>query len=164
LIELVKYNSKLEKSLVNLQNTKNVSDWLIVVPYPYTNKDAKWWINHCKESRNAQRDFLFAIENDGEHIGGISLHKKFEHSAELGYWLGEQYWGKGYMNQAINQIIDIAFKELNLIRVFAFVFEENIYSENVLIKTGFEYEGFLKKCHKKGNRIFNSKVYAKVID
>lgn len=163
MIELVNYSNKHIDSLINLLNNKNVSDWLVMVPYPYTKKDARWWINHCKDAKNNKRDFLFAIENEEEHVGGISLHKKFEHSAELGYWLGEPYWGKSYMFEAINKIIEIAFEELKLIRVFAYIFEENIKSENVLLKTGFEYESLLKKCHKKGNKIFNSKVYAKVI-
>ncbi|MFC2093287.1 GNAT family N-acetyltransferase [Bacteroidota bacterium] len=163
MIELVNYSNKHIDSLINLLNNKNVSDWLVMVPYPYTKKDAKWWINHCKDAKNNKRDFLYAIENEEEHVGGISLHKKFEHSAELGYWLGEPYWSKGYMFEAINNIIEFAFEDLKLIRVFAYVFEENIKSENVLLKTGFLYEGLLKKCHKKGNKIFNSKVYAKVI-
>ena len=163
MIELVNYSNKHIDSLINLLDNKNVSDWLVMVPYPYTKKDARWWINHCKDAKNNKKDFLYAIEIEEEHVGGISLHKKFEHSAELGYWLGEPYWGKSYMFEAINKIIEIAFEELKLIRVFAYVFEENIKSENVLLKTGFEYEGLLKKCHKKGNIFFNSKVYAKVI-
>ena len=163
MIELVNYSNKHIDSLINLLNNKNVSDWLVMVPYPYTKKDARWWINHCKDAKNNKKDFLYAIEIEEEHVGGISLHKKFEHSAELGYWLGEPYWGKSYMFEAINKIIEIAFEELKLIRVFAYVFEENIKSENVLLKTGFEYESLLKKCHKKGNIFFNSKVYAKVI-
>jgi len=162
LIELVNYSKKHIDSLINLLNNKNVSDWLVMVPYPYTKKDAKWWINHCKVVKRHNRDFLYAIENEEEHVGGIGLHKRYEHSAELGYWLGEPCWGKGFMFEAINKILEFAFEDLKLTRVFAYVFEENIKSENVLLKTGFEYEGLLQKCHKKGNTFFNSKVYAKV--
>ena len=86
-----------------------------------------------------------------------------EHSAELGFWLGEPYWGQGYMADAIYKILNFGFKDLKLTRIYAHAFENNISSEKVLIKTGFEYEGLLKKFHKKGETFINSKLYAKVI-
>ncbi len=163
MIEIVKYSKRHKVTLLKLLNNKNVSDWLLLVPYPYTEKDAKWWINHCKKLEGNGKDFLFALENNGEHIGGIALHKILEHSAELGYWLGEPYWGKGYMIDAINKILNIGFKDLKLTRIFAYAFENNSNSEKVLIRTGFEYEGLLKKYHKKGETFINSKLYASVI-
>lgn len=163
MIEIVKYSKKHKDTLLKLLNNKNVSDWLLLVPYPYTKKDAKWWINHCKKLEGNGKDFVYAIENNGEHVGGIALHKNSEHSAELGYWLGEQYWRKGYMVDAIYKILDFGFKEIKLSRIHAYTFEDNISSEKILIKTGFEYEGLLKKYHKKGDTYINSKLYAKVI-
>ena len=163
MIEIVKYTKKHKDSLLKLLNNKNVSDWLLLVPYPYTDKNAKWWINHCRKFEGNGKDFIFALENNGEHIGGIALHKNSEHSAELGYWLGEPYWGKEYMVDAINKILNFGFKELKLTRIYAHAFENNINSEKVLIKSGFKYEGLLKKFHKKGETFINSKLYAKVI-
>jgi len=97
-------------------------------------------------------------------VGGIGLHKKFEHSAEVGYWVGEEYWGKGYATEALNKILDKGFNELNFTRIQAHVFEGNIASEKLLLKCGFEYERFLKNFHNKGNSFINSKLFAKVVD
>ncbi|HMS64732.1 MAG TPA: GNAT family N-acetyltransferase [Ignavibacteria bacterium] len=163
MIELVKYSLKHKKELVRLLNNKNIEKWLLQVPFPYTSEDADFWINRCNVAENENTDYSFAIENDGKMTGGIGLHKKFEHSAEVGYWIGEEYWGKGYATEALNKILDIGFNELNFSRIHAHVFEGNIASEKLLLKCGFEYEGFLKKCHKKGNEYFNSKLFAKVI-
>ncbi|MEO6695179.1 MAG: GNAT family N-acetyltransferase [Ignavibacteria bacterium] len=160
MIELVKHSAKHRDSLVKLLNNKNVEKWLLQVPYPYSYEDADFWLN---KSVNDSDSFSFAIENNGLHVGGIGLHKKYDHSAEVGYWIGEEYWGKGFGTEALEKILDVAFNELNLVRVHAHVFDGNIASEKILIKCGFEYEGFLKKVHKKNNDFINSKLYAKVI-
>lgn len=163
MIELVKYCDNHRDSLVQLLNNKNVSDWLLLVPYPYTLLDAYWWLNKCKETEGNGKDYNFAIERNGVHIGGIGIRKKYEHACEIGYWLGEVYWGKGYMKHAIIDMILFAVNELNLVRISAEVFEDNTRSEKLLEKCGFEYEGTLKKKHKKGDRYINAKQYAFVI-
>jgi [ribosomal protein S5]-alanine N-acetyltransferase len=163
MIELVKYSEKHRDSLVQLLNNKSVSDWLLLVPYPYTLLDAYWWLNKCKETEGNGKDYSYAIEYDGIHVGGIGLRKKFEHAAEIGYWLGEIYWGKGYMKHALNDILLFAVNELNLVRISAEIFEDNVRSEKLLKKCGFEYEGTLKKKHKKGDRLINAKLYSFVV-
>jgi len=135
---------------------------LLQIPSPYTYADADFWLNKCITNKDNGIDFPFAIENDSTHVGGIGLHKKLEHSVEVGYWIGEEYWGRGYGTSALNKVLDIAFKELNFERVQAHVFDGNIASEKLLLKCGFEYEGFVKKCHKKGDVFINSKLYAKI--
>jgi RimJ/RimL family protein N-acetyltransferase len=105
---------------------------------------------------------LFAIEVDGEFTGGIGLHKKMEHCFDVGYWITEKNWGKGFATEALKTITDLAFGELKIDRIQAFVFEGNEPSEKVLEKCGYEYEGFLKKSHKKGSTFYNSRLYAKV--
>lgn len=163
MIELVKYTSLHKESLVRLLNNHNVEKWLLQVPSPYTPEEADIWIHKCKSGENENTNFSYAIENDGSLVGGIGLHKKFEHSAEVGYWIGEEFWGKGYATTALNNILEIGFNDLNFTRIHAHVFEGNIASEKILLKCGFEYEGLLKKCHKKGDEYFNSKLFAKVI-
>ena len=163
MIELVKYSTKHRDSLVHLLNNENVEKWLLQIPSPYTYEDADFWLNKTNEGADSHEVFGFAIENDGVHIGGIGLHKKYEHSAEVGYWIGEDYWGKGFATEALNKILYKAFNELNFVRIFAHVFEDNIASEKLLIKCGFEYEGLLKKVHKKKDTYFNSKLFAKVV-
>ncbi len=163
MIDLVPHSLKHRDSLVRLLNNVNVEKWLLQVPSPYTYEDADFWLNKCMSGTERGESFPFAIENEGIHIGGIGLHRKFEHSAEVGYWIGEEYWGKGFGTLALNGIMNKAFNEFNFVRVHAHVFEGNIASEKILSKCGFEFEGLLKKCHKKGDIFFDSKLYAKVI-
>ena len=162
-VELKQFSEKHIPALCELLNNENVSKWLLQVPFPYTLQDAEVWINKCKDHPENKTDFVFAIEKDGLLIGGIGLHNKSGHSAEVGYWLGEKYWGNGYITEAIKEITDYGFKELSLVRITAHVFEGNIRSEKVLLKNGFEYEGLLKKNNKKGEIYLNTKLYAKVI-
>lgn len=162
-VELKHFSVKHIPELCELLNNENVSKWLLVVPFPYTQQDAEDWIKHCSETPEVKKDFAYAIESKGSLVGGIGLHIKSTHSAETGYWLGEKYWGNGYMTEAIKKITDFGFNELSLARITAHVFDGNIRSEKILLKNGFELEGFLKKSHKKGDTYLNTKLYAKVI-
>ena len=73
--------------------------------------------------------------------------------------------GAGYIGSVlVRQLLNKGFNELNFTRIQAHIFEGNIASEKLLLKCGFEYEGLLKKCHKKGEVYFNSKLFAKVVD
>lgn len=163
MIQLVEYRKKHLERLLYLLNNKNVTDWLYKMPVPYTKSDAKDWIKYCRKNRDRDDNFLFAIESENELIGGIGLHKRAVHCYETGYWIGEQYWGKGYATEALNKALDFAFNELKIVRVEAFVFEGNSASERVLEKCGFKKEGLLFKRHKKDNIYINSYLFAKVI-
>lgn len=164
MIELVKNSENHRDSIVKLLNNKNIEKWLLQVPHPYTYNDADFWLNKCGNEAVDGDSFSFAIENDGLHVGGIGLTKKNEHSAELGYWIGEEYWNRGFATKAIELILDKGFNEFQFARIHAHTFEGNIASEKLLMKCGFEYEGLLKKIHKKGDTFINSKLFAKVID
>lgn len=85
------------KGLVSAINNINISKWLLVVPYPYTMKDAKLFINHCKKGarKKPRTSYNFAIELKSKHklIGGsdISRVNRDQGTADLGYWLSEDY-------------------------------------------------------------------------
>lgn len=161
MINLTDYSEKHEEAIVRALNNENVAKWLIDPPFPYTKEDASQYVKSCSQKNNA--DYSFAIEYKGEFAGGISLHLKNDFSAVTGYYLDEKYWNKGIMSEALGRVVDFAFNELKLVRISAYVFEDNIASEKVLVKCGFEYEGFLKKSHKKGSKYFNTKLFSKVI-
>jgi len=116
------------EDLIENINNLNVSKWLLVVPYPYTKKDAKWWINCCAEKakEKPRKSYEFAIEFEGKMIGGIGLSKidKFQGSAILGYWLGEGYWRQGIMGEAVERVLDYAFNRLKLRRINSEAFVE----------------------------------------
>lgn len=162
MIEIVNISLKHRDSLVRLLNNNNVERWLLKVPSPYLLSDADEFIQNNMAQSNNENDFCFFIEHKGELAGGIGLHKKFKHSAEVGYWIGEEFWGRGFATIALQKILEKAFSEYKFTRVQAHVFEGNTASEKVLLKNGFEFEGLLKKYHKKGNEFINSKLFSRV--
>jgi [ribosomal protein S5]-alanine N-acetyltransferase len=162
MLKLVKYSEKHMQGFLEHLNNKNITKWLFLPVETYTEEDAKKWLQFCKESDEKKDNYLFAIEIDEEFIGGIGLHKKMEHCFDVGYWIAEKYWGKGYATTALKTITDLALNKLNIDRIQAYVFDGNIASEKVLEKCGYECEGYLRKSHKKGEVFFNSKLYAKI--
>lgn len=128
-------------------------------PYPYTIQDAADWIDFTIH-QNPQTNFAIAAK---ELIGGIGItlqsdvHRK---SAEIGYWLGEPFWGKGIITKALCEMTRYAFDNFDLIRLFAYVFETNPASMRVLEKAGYKMEGRLRKSVVKDGQILDQMVYA----
>ena len=140
------------ESLIKNINNLDVSRWLLLVPYPYTRKDATWWINNCdKEFKKKQiENYNLGIEllSEKSIIGGVGLTRidKPTNSAELGYWLGENYHGQGYGSEALKEILHFAFGTLHLGKVYAGIFRGNVASEKLLRKFGFKKEGVLREA------------------
>ncbi|MDO8467842.1 MAG: GNAT family protein [Nanoarchaeota archaeon] len=138
------------KDIVENGNNLNISRWLLVVPYPYTLKDARSWIKHNQEKwkKKKKEDYTFGIEIKEERriIGGGGLHHVNGHSAEIGYWIGEKYHNKGYGSEMLNALINFAFKRLKLSRLEAGVFAGNPSSGRLLEKYGFEKEGYKRQA------------------
>jgi len=133
-------------------NNLNVSKWMASIPYPYTIKDATKWINSIsKESKKRPRkNYNLGIELKEEKriIGGIGLNLKPEHKkGSFGYWLGENYWRKGYGSEALEALIDFSFNQLKLRRLEAEVYVGNPSSGKLLEKFGFKQEGLRRKGH-----------------
>jgi RimJ/RimL family protein N-acetyltransferase len=139
----------------------NVRDYF---PHPYTEKDAQEFIQ--MRSKNAAEK-VFAIDFNGELCGmvGLILQKDvYRKSAEIGYWIGEPYWGKGLATKAVGLILDYGFKELKLIRMYAGVFEYNIASMKVLEKSGFQKEGISKRAVYKNAKFWDEHRYYKLFE
>ena len=144
---------------------KQIYDQTLNIPYPYTEADADWWINHVAKTTLQQgRSVNWAIRrDDGFLIGGIGYHDfklGKSHKAELGYWLAKPYWGQGIMTEAVKKIAAFGFEELSLVRITANVFHFNMGSARVLEKAGFQLEGVLCKHYKKDGKIFDGRLYA----
>ena len=98
-------------------------------PHPYTLADAQGFIAACMAAGPGQ--LLLAILVDGQPAGSISLCQGqdiYRQSAELGYWLGRPYWGRGIMTQAVSQICSLGFSQLPIRRIFAEPFARNLAS------------------------------------
>lgn len=161
MIRLVSIEDKHAESFVKLLNNRNVSKWLLSVPFPYTIDHANSFIELSRSEAYRKSNISFAIESEGIHVGGIGLHFKDMKNAEAGFWLGEEYWRRGYMTTALNMLLDKARIELNLPVVTAVVFDGNESSEGLLKKCGFAFEGFIKKPLIKDGEKKKSKLYKK---
>ncbi len=146
---------------------KQIYDQTLAIPFPYTEADADWWINHNLDAYRNQsgRSVNWAIRRteDNYLIGGIGfLDFKIgeSHKAEIGYWLAKPYWNKGVMTATVKKVIEYGFKEFGLTRITASVFHFNAGSARVLEKAGFQCEGYLRSNYKKDGKIFDSKLYA----
>ncbi len=149
------------------QQADNVKIWRNVrdqFPHPYTQKDAEEFINM---SMSADPHTNFAIVIEDKAVGGIGFHPQkdvYRKSAEIGYWLGESYWNKGIMSDALQQFIEFTFTNFDFLRLFAGIFEYNKASMRILEKAGFKLEGILEKAVIKEGKILDEYRYALIRD
>ena len=149
--------------LTQLANNFNI--WVNLrdrMPHPYNTRHAEAFIAYCEKQKPIH---VFAIECEDEVVGSIGLELKddvYRISAEIGYWIGEPYWGKGIATEAVRQMTDYCFREFPLIiRLYAEVFENNKASMKVLEKNGFHMEGIRQKALIKNKIILNDWVWVK---
>ncbi len=148
-------------AIVKYANNRKV--WLNLrdnFPHPYTDSDADTYLQSVVD-QHPETDFAIATQE--EAIGGIALKVKEDvsrKSAELGYWLGEPFWGKGIATAAVGAIVEYGFSQFDIVRIWAEVFEWNPASICVLEKAGFQLEGRLRKSVYKDGKIIDKYIYA----
>ena len=152
------------KPLSRLANNKKIWDGVRDhFPYPYTPDDARDFIQRKADEVPA---CTFAIINhEGKLCGVISLVPQedvYRMSAEIGYWIGEPFWGQGLATQAISLMTQYGFEELQLERIFAAVFDFNLASMRALEKNGYQKEGVFRNAVIKNDQICDEHRYAKV--
>lgn len=149
-------------ALCRYGNNRNV--WLNLLdrfPHPYGVRDAKRWIALNNATLSAAVNF--AIDLSGEVIGGVGLDRKQDvhrGTAEVGYWVGEPFWGRGIATAAVRFITGYAFSALPLLRLEARVFAWNPASARVLEKAGFRLEGRLRQAITKDGRVGDALLFA----
>ena len=151
-----------EKSLQNNINDRDIYKYTDRIPYPYRLVDAKNWIKKCINSSRKKTEFNFAIDINGQVVGGIGFDQIKGHSAEIGYWLGKKYWNQGIMGEAIKLVTNFGFRKLKLKRITAHVFHKNKASARILEKNNYKLEGILRKSHSKDGKLYDELLYAKV--
>ena len=157
----IENKSELAEVLNNRNILNNLRDG---VPYPYTENDAADFIN-AMLSADPDKTFAFAITLDDKVIGSIGVFRQENihyRTAELGYYIGEKYWGNGYMTEAVKQASGFVFENSDIIRIYAEPFAYNTGSCRVLEKAGFVYEGTLRSNAYKNGNIIDMKMYALV--
>ncbi len=145
-------DKKYIKEMTILANDKEVSKNLSSLPYPYNEEDAKKWIESAmkKFEDKMLMSFVITDKQEGYYMGNIDLIFSHDHNhATLGYWLGKPYWGKGYMSEAVRELIRYGFEVLKLHRIASHHFHTNPASGRVMQKAGMTPEGIRREHFKK---------------
>lgn len=113
-------------------------------PHPYTRRHALEFLEHATMTEPTAH---FAIEVDEEAVGGIGFVRGTDverYSAEIGYWLGESFWRRGITTESVTLVTNYVFTQLDILRLFALPFADNMPSRRVLEKAGYTCEGILR--------------------
>ena len=162
-MEIRRLNISDAENLSKQANNKKIWDNLRdYIPYPYTIENAREFIARTEKESPA---LTFGILIEKDLCGVIGLVEKTDVnrlSAELGYWVGESFWGKGIATKAISLMTDYGFHNLKLERIYSSVFDFNMASMRVLEKNGFKKEGVLRNSVIKNDEIHDEHLYARL--
>lgn len=140
--------------LIKLANNWRVAKNLSTMPYPYSEQAADEWLAKQAELWAGGKTVALAITSEGELIGGTGIGVRDGEEWELGYWLGEPYWNRGYASEAATALRDYAFGTLKLDRVVAGHYADNHASGRILTKLGFRYtKEALRYCLARGSDV-----------
>lgn len=131
-----------------LASASEVASTTLNIPHPYPEGAAEVYISEhaARIAEGTQYNFAITLRTTGELIGAMGLRRKAEHNrAELGYWIGVPYWGKGYATEAGKAVLQFGFDTLRLNRIFASYFTRNPASARVMQKIGLQFEGTFKE-------------------
>ena len=149
----------LAAALNNKRILNNLRDGL---PFPYTEQDARDYIS-AMLSADENDTFAYAITRNDRAIGSIGAFRKsniHRQTAELGYYLAEEYWGQGIMTETIRQLCSIIFDTTDILRIYAEPFAYNTGSRRALEKAGFCYEGTMKNNAVKNEKALDMALYS----
>lgn len=130
-------------------------------PFPFSIDNATDFI--YRSLKNSNNNFQKAIVFKGKLVGAIGIELKadvFKYNGEIGYWITPAFWGKGIASDTVKLMVDLAFKQLNLKRIFAEVFSNNAASIRVLEKCNFEKEAILKNAIFKNGQFQDCYIFA----
>lgn len=149
-------------SLVNYANNKKIADNLRdAFPHPYTEQNAIDFIRNANE--NNPKKLILAIDLNEELIGCIGAFQQddiYSKNAEIGYWLAEPFWGNGYISSSLRKFTPMVFENMDIVRIYAEPFENNIGSKKALEKAGFKLEAVLKNNIFKNGELMSSCIYS----
>ncbi len=140
-------------ALQRLAARREIADTTISVPHPYSERDAREFISRSRGHWNLGREAAFAIvtRKDNQVVGSVGLRDiDREHShAEMGAWIGVEFWGLGYATEASRAVLRFGFEALKLHRIHAHYMLRNPASGRVLEKIGMKREGILREAVRK---------------
>jgi len=145
--------------LIALIGVREVAATTLRIPHPYQERHAREFLATVAK----QNELRLSIRQRSDRLlcGGICLHPEAQHShAELGYWIGVPYWGKGYATEAAKAVVRYGFEQIKLNRIFAHHFKHNPASGKVLRKIGMKYEGCMRQHVRKWDEFVDLELYA----
>lgn len=149
-------------TLVRLAGAREVAATTLQIPYPYSENDAVMFLAKAGEDFLAGRSVIFAISIPParELCGAVGLNIAPAHQhAELGYWIGVPFWGRGYVTEAAGAVVAFGFHNLGLRRIFAHHFAGNTASQRILEKIGMRHEGRFPQHIQKWNEFIDIENY-----
>lgn len=159
--KLEKWSLKYSKNIAKYANNPKIANNLRnTFPSPYAENDAINYINHALDENN---HFSKAIVVNNEAIGSIAINIQddvYIKSAELGYWIGEDFWNKGIISKAITEFSKEVFNNFDIIRIFAEPFSYNLYSTKALENANYKLEGIKRKSIFKNGNYYDSYLYS----
>lgn len=151
-------------SLARYANNHHISRFMRDrFPNPYNIEDAVAFLQHVQEQSPC---VTWAIDVAGEAVGSIGIMRRSDIeriSAEIGYWIGEPFWGRGITTEALRAMTQWCMKEFQLTRMYALPFATNAASCRVLEKSGYACEGRLRKAVLKDGQVLDQFMYAYVV-
>jgi len=154
-------------AIVQYAGNKKISDYTSHIPFPYEEKDAIFWLNQAQEGyRNGTHLTLgIHLKSSSAFIGGIGLTINQRYNrAELGYWIAEAEWNKGFTSEAAKALIDYAFQEMGLHKITSSYMSMNPASGKVMEKCGMHKEGEQKDQILKNGVYLDLILYGLTID
>jgi RimJ/RimL family protein N-acetyltransferase len=150
-------------AVLALANDPDIARNTINIPHPYEREAAEAWIGSQPAQWDRRKAVTFAVTDreSGQLLGAVGLIlEDADHRAELGYWIGRPYWGRGFATEAAGAVIAWGFPALDLHRIHATHFPRNPASGSVLRKLGMSYEGRLREHVRKGDEYLDLECYA----
>lgn len=155
--------SDCESLAENANNDKIWNNLMDHFPHPYTKQDAFDYISMVQATPGPLT--RFAIDVNGKAVGSIGFSSEGDIesvTAEIGYWIGEKYWGHGIMHKVLNDVTEYAFRNFHYAKVYALVFSYNPASMHVLEKAGYQLEAVLHKAAVKNGQLIDFYYYSKM--
>ncbi len=154
-------------SLVQNINDSGIAERISRVPHPYTEIDGRMWMSNLRwyvltagECGNIWARIDFVIEVDGECAGSVAFINIDDHKAQMSFWLGSRFQGRGIVTNAVRLVTEFGFDTCGFLRIWGYTSDNNPASRKVLEKAGFLLEGIHKKEWSKSGRYHDSYVYA----
>jgi RimJ/RimL family protein N-acetyltransferase len=147
-------------------NDRGVSRYTLNIPYPYGPEDAIEFLEKNERSFDEGKSLNLAIteKSTDRVIGGIGLMniEWTNRAADIGYWLGRSYWGRGLVPQAVKGFVDYIFKFLGLHRLSAVIFGPNLQSRRVMEKCGFLMEGTMRERYLLDGELVDGVIFSRL--